>query len=236
MSIVDLLNRPWPPIPWEGTNLPWGEPGFSERMLAEHLSQAHDLGSRSQRYIDRAVNWVHSDVLKKRPSRILDLGCGPGLYAKSFSDRGHEVVGIDISPASIRHAQMLCPSALFIQGDWRAVEYPGQFELASMLFSELNGFKREDALLILQKAAQACDQLVLEFQTLESMLDSDVPGRRWEVQQSGPFSPEPHLILTEHDFDETRQTITTVGSGWAREAANLCLLRRICHLEFYRPC
>lgn len=33
--------------------------------------------------------------------RILDVGCGPGLYAKELVDRGASVVGIDHSPEMI---------------------------------------------------------------------------------------------------------------------------------------
>ena len=32
---------------WAGRyKIPWDEPGFSRRMLKEHLNQAHDLASR----------------------------------------------------------------------------------------------------------------------------------------------------------------------------------------------
>ncbi len=35
-----------------GARLPWGDPGFSARMLAEHLDQRHDLASRRTAVID----------------------------------------------------------------------------------------------------------------------------------------------------------------------------------------
>ncbi len=31
----------------EGYKIPWNDPAFSERMLQEHLSQDHELASRS---------------------------------------------------------------------------------------------------------------------------------------------------------------------------------------------
>ena len=61
--------------------IPWDDPDFSRRMLAEHLSQDHDLASRRTEWIDRQVAWIHQDLLKGRPVRILDLGCGPGFYS-----------------------------------------------------------------------------------------------------------------------------------------------------------
>jgi protein-S-isoprenylcysteine O-methyltransferase Ste14 len=52
-TILDIVNRSPKPVPWsEGDNIPWDEPGFSDRMLAEHLSQDHDLASRKSVTID----------------------------------------------------------------------------------------------------------------------------------------------------------------------------------------
>ena len=44
MRLSDIVRRRVPPVPWEeGENIPWNDPAFSERMLAEHLSQEHNL-------------------------------------------------------------------------------------------------------------------------------------------------------------------------------------------------
>ena len=47
-TILDIVDREPNPTPWsEGDNIPWDDSDFSERMLAEHLSQEHDLASRN---------------------------------------------------------------------------------------------------------------------------------------------------------------------------------------------
>jgi hypothetical protein len=52
-KILDIVERQPEPTPWsEGDNIPWDDPGFSDRMLAEHLSQDHDLASRKSETID----------------------------------------------------------------------------------------------------------------------------------------------------------------------------------------
>jgi len=79
-TILDIVERLPEPAPWsEGDNIPWNDPGFSERMLTEHLSQEHDLASRRSETIDQHVQWIFSRVLDSRPSRLLDLACGPGF-------------------------------------------------------------------------------------------------------------------------------------------------------------
>ncbi|GAF81101.1 unnamed protein product, partial [marine sediment metagenome] len=103
--ILDLIERGAVPKPWaEGDNIPWSEPGFSERMLAEHLSQKHDMASRRFEVIDNHIEWVHHKLLESKQSKILDLGCGPGFYSSRLAKLGHECVGIDYSPASIKYA------------------------------------------------------------------------------------------------------------------------------------
>jgi hypothetical protein len=55
---------------WSGAyKIPWDEPGFSQRMLAEHLSQEHDLASRRTEWIERQVAWIDTELLGGRRCR-----------------------------------------------------------------------------------------------------------------------------------------------------------------------
>jgi 2-polyprenyl-3-methyl-5-hydroxy-6-metoxy-1,4-benzoquinol methylase len=106
MNLTDIVRRTAVPEPWaEGEKIPWNDPDFSARMLQEHLSQEHDAASRRFEKIDRHVAWIHTHGLGEKPSAILDLGCGPGLYASRLARRGHTCVGIDFGPASIAYAR-----------------------------------------------------------------------------------------------------------------------------------
>ena len=90
MKIVDIVNRTVPPQPWvEGDKIPWDEPGFSERMLKEHLSQDHNTASRRFDIVHRQVDYLEriagglADDLK-----VLDLVCGPGFHSLDLARRG----------------------------------------------------------------------------------------------------------------------------------------------------
>ena len=49
---------------WHGAyKIPWDDPDFSRRMLAEHLAQDHDMASRRAKWIDRQVEWIHNHLL-----------------------------------------------------------------------------------------------------------------------------------------------------------------------------
>lgn len=102
MNIEEMINRHIPPLPWdEGEKIPWHEAEFSQRMLKEHLSQRHDAASRRLSLIEQHIAWIERTFLHKKPSRVLDLGCGPGLYLTRLAQRGYDCVGIDFAPASL---------------------------------------------------------------------------------------------------------------------------------------
>ena len=176
MELDDILSRRLPPEPWsEGDNIPWGEPGFSRRMLRDHLTQSHDLASRRREKIDAHVEWIHREVLRGNPTDILDLGCGPGLYAGWLARLGHRCVGIDFSPASIDYAREQAVSedlpCDYIHADIRSAEYGSGFGFAMLIFGEFNVFSPSDATRIVEKAHSALEEggmLLLEAHTESS--------------------------------------------------------------------
>jgi 8-oxo-dGTP pyrophosphatase MutT (NUDIX family) len=190
-DLLSLVARPVHPVPWaEGDNIPWHEPGFSARMLHEHLSQDHDAASRRMATIDRQVAWIHADLLGGTPTDVLDLGCGPGLYTERLAALGHRCVGIDVSPASIAFARARAafpraraafPRARaatagdrlrYVEGDVRSVDLGHGYGLAMMLFGEFNTLPRGDASALLRRAHAALADggiLLLEPHTAEAV-------------------------------------------------------------------
>ena len=165
MNLLELVQRSAVPIPWaEGDNIPWNEPGFSRRMLVEHLTQAHDAASRRFEIIDRQVNWIHSTLLECQPTNILDLGCGPGLYSSRLAFLGHTCHGIDYSPASIEYAlesaQRDHLPCTYVCQDMRKADFPHGNGLVMLIYGEFNVFRIEDAKLILMKTWQALNRVV----------------------------------------------------------------------------
>ena len=109
----------------------WNDSHISEQMLRCHLDPVLEAASRAHDLIDRSVVWLGS-VLELRPgSRLLDLGCGPGLYANRIAAVGVEVVGIDVSTRSLEYARS---QAL-------AARLPSRFEHRNYLEDDLgSGF------------------------------------------------------------------------------------------------
>ena len=213
MKLLDIVGRRGVPKPWvEGDKIPWDDPAFSRRMLAEHLSQEHDLASRRSEIIDGHVGWIHDQVLEGDPTRILDLGCGPGLYSSRLAGLGHRCVGIDFSPASIAYAREQAEGAgldcTYIQQDIRTADYGlGQgrsYGLVMLIFGEFNVFRPGEARYILEKAHRALEPggyLLLEPHTFEVVQKIGEQPTVWYSANSGLFSDEPHLCLQENSWD-----------------------------------
>jgi SAM-dependent methyltransferase len=216
MHLADLLTRQLPPAPWaEGDNIPWHDPAFSARMLAEHLSQDHDAASRRAATIERQIAWLHRAVLGGRPTNVLDLGCGPGLYTSRLARLGHTCTGIDYGPASIAHARVEATAqglaCRYHHSDIRDADYGTGFGLVLLIFGEFNVFSRADASRILAKAHNALDPgglLVMEPHTYDAVRRQGDPHTAWHTAARGLFSPTPHLVLREHFWDESARAAT----------------------------
>ncbi len=220
MHILDLINRKPDPAPWsEGDKIPWDEPAFSARMLKEHLNQEHDAASRRSDKIDAHVEWIHHVLLSGKPGRILDLGCGPGLYTSRLTHLGHCCTGIDYSPASIAYAAAFMADqeddehqrCSYVFDDIRSARYGHDYDLVMLIYGEFNTFSRLDARLILHKAREALRPgglLLLEPHNETFVRMDGISGPSWYSSRGGLFSEKPHLVLTESIWNEVDQATT----------------------------
>ena len=212
--------------PWTGSyKIPWDDPAFSRRMLAEHLSQEHDLASRRVEWIDRQVEWIHRELLSAQPAAILDLACGPGFYAHRLTSLGHRCRGIDFGPASIDYAREHNPDPTrceFMLGDIRHVAFGGPHDLAMILYAEFNVFAPDEAGAILGKAHASLaprGRMLIETHPPEAVeaIGRDEPSE--QRLESGLFSDRPHVWrtenrwLSEHNVAVQTFTITDIETG-----------------------
>lgn len=99
-------------------------------MLQHHLTPDDDLASRTHAFIDASVAWLRERLGLGAGSRVLDLGCGPGLYAHRLARAGVEVLGIDVSRRSLEHARTVAereglPARFRRAATWRSTSAAG---------------------------------------------------------------------------------------------------------------
>src|SRR5437763_14421191 len=64
------------------------------------------------------------DALDVGPNtRLLDVGCGAGMFLGLAADRGADVSGLDASPGLIEHARKRVPGAEIVRGEMEALPH-----------------------------------------------------------------------------------------------------------------
>lgn len=205
-----LYRRPPQPQAWcNGGNLPWNDPAFSARMLREHLDESHSAASRTSAERALQLPWLWSQLGLHAGSRVLDLTCGPGLYAVALAAQGCTVTGVDFSPASIRHARELAARAgvtahcTFIESDVRTVQLEAEaYDAVLFLYGQLAVFSRQEASDLLQRATTSLRSggaLCIELLDQEKV--DKTHSTWWFTDDSGLWGDAPFLNLGERFWD-----------------------------------
>jgi hypothetical protein len=63
----------------------WNDEHISKGLLEAHLNPNWDGATRKPEFLDKSVNWISKIAPSSRYKFLLDLGCGPGLYADRFN-------------------------------------------------------------------------------------------------------------------------------------------------------
>ena len=209
-----IYRRPERPTAWEkGGNLPWDEPAFAQRMLREHLDESHGAASRRAAERMAQIDWLWAKLALQPDMRLLDITCGPGLYAVEFARRGCIVTGIDFSPAAIPYARQLADQAgvadrcVFVQQDVRQADWGEHaFDAAIFLYGQLGVFPKVEARALLAKAARALrpgGRLAVEL--LDQGRVDKTESTWWYTDDQGLWGDAPFLHLGERFWDAEQQ-------------------------------
>jgi len=117
MMYQELLKALVKPALYEKTDtLFWNDPHIAKSMLEAHLNPALEAASRKPETIDKAVDFI--ETLVSKDAKILDIGCGPGLYTKRLADKGFNVTGLDFSANSIAYEKAHDAMTTYIVQDY----------------------------------------------------------------------------------------------------------------------
>lgn len=83
----------------------WTDSLMSNLVMQEHLDPDTPGGSANNQFIEKSANFIAEISPPNKYEKVIDLGCGPGLYCRNLAEKGYQVTGIDLSENSIRYAE-----------------------------------------------------------------------------------------------------------------------------------
>ena len=183
----------------------WNDPHISKGMLEANLNPNTDAASRKPESIERSVEWICS--LLPSGAKLLDIGCGPGLYTKRLSERGLCVTGLDFSERSIAFAKAHDTKSEYIMQDYLEMEFENLFDMVTLIWCDYGALIPEDRHNLLERVYRALKPggLFL-FDVFTPQWNS---GREestsWKVCEHGGFwSSNPHICLNaQYYYDES---------------------------------
>jgi len=148
-ELEEINSRPEPFQFYTAADL-WTDKHASRQMLEFHLNESVDLSSRNKKFIERSVEWIVSHFGVGEGTKIVDFGCGPGLYTTILAERKADVTGIDFSERSIRYAKDVATqkglNINYIHQNYLDFETEKRFDLITMImcdFCALSPAQRE---------------------------------------------------------------------------------------------
>ena len=181
-------------------------------MLDVHLNPDVDAASRKPETIDRSVKWMIETLGLKAGDAVLDLGCGPGLYASRFASAGFQVTGVDYSSRSIEYATKYARdnnlNITYRYQNYLELDDENQYDAAFLIYGDfcpLNPEQRSTLLTNVHRALKPNGQFVLDVSTREHRKKYGNKNA-WYAAENGFWKPGPHLVL-EEGFDYPEESI-----------------------------
>ncbi|MEJ2128168.1 MAG: class I SAM-dependent methyltransferase [Woeseiaceae bacterium] len=204
-SLYSLLesasSKPRPFSVYTASEL-WTDEHTSAQMLAFHLDGEIDVSSRRTDFIDGSVRWMTDHFGLTGDSRIIDFGCGPGLYTSRFACLGATVFGVDFSSRSIEYAKAHALredlAVTYVEADYLDFQPARSFDLVTMImcdFCALSPAQRGTMLAKFGELLSEHGRIVLDVYSMQSFADKQEGVTCEKNQLNGFWSPHPYFGL-----------------------------------------
>lgn len=200
-ELIEIFRKP---LPFEKSNSIelWNDPHISKQMLNFHLDPTCDPASRNKKFMDRSINWISQKFNVGPQCRILDLGCGPGLYTCEFAKRGARVTGIDVSENSIAYAKNKAAESNltidYVCDNYVTCDFKGMYDLVTLIYDDYCVLNPNDRKTLLRKVLASLDQngsFILDVLTVNHFNNVQEKQNSYYSEKSGFWSPESHFVF-----------------------------------------
>jgi len=205
-------NSEIPAIYSPGSDIFWQDEYISEKILQTHLDFTSERASKKIETIEREVEFITEKANMESGHKIIDLGCGPGLYCERFYKTSHNVTGVDFSARSIDYAVNSASGKnmkiLYLNENYLELDYENEFDLIYLIFFDFGTFSMDNThklLEIISRMLKKGGQFVFDVRTLS---DLEIPhDNNWYVEENGFWGPGTNLILEQYHKYEKNETL-----------------------------
>ena len=199
-TIYDYLQLP--KVYAANTSNFWNDEHISKQMLKAHLDPDYEGASRKRGFIDKSVEWIAAAMPVCKYGKMLDVGCGPGLYAERFCRLGYNVTGIDFSRRSIEYARKNAQkhglAITYLYQDYLQMDIDAVFDFAVFIYCDYGALSDVNRTLVLNniyRALKPQGKLLLDVFS-KVKYDAFEETAKWAFHPDGGFwSNAPYLSL-----------------------------------------
>ena len=198
-ALESISEKPEPFSVYTARQL-WTDEHTSEQMLAFHLNGEIDVSSRQTKFIDDSVRWMQKHFDLSAGRRIIDFGCGPGLYTSRFARLGAEVFGVDFSSRSIEFAREQARreqlDVTYTEADYLGLQPDGRYDLVTMIMCDFCALSPTQRATMLRKFAGILSdrgRVVLDVYSLKAFEEKQEGLTCERNQLDGFWSADPYF-------------------------------------------
>ena len=178
----------------------WTDEYISKSLLDAHIDESHDAASRNLSKRLNIVNWIDTNI--EPHSKIIDLGCGPGLYSFELGKLGHHVLGVDFNRESVNYA--LKNNCINENTEYRYCNYlqdaiGGKYNIAMMIYCDFGALIPDEQRILLDKIHDLLeDDGIFVFDVFgKSELSNIKEKKDWFISEGSDFWSKDPYIFTE---------------------------------------
>lgn len=126
----------------------WDDGYISKNLLEAHLNRDWDAASRKYETIRNTCKWMVDTLNLKEGMKIIDLGCGPGLYCSELYKYGLQITGVDFSQRSIDYAKKYAQdnkmTINYFYKNYLTLDYENEFNMVMLVYYDFACFSKSD--------------------------------------------------------------------------------------------
>lgn len=153
-------------------------------------------------FIEKSVAWITEIIPPTEHPLLLDIGCGPGIYAEKFAQNGYQVTGVDFSKRSIDYARQSAFSKKlnisYVHTDYLKMDLNIRFDFCTMIYCDYGALSTKDRQVIMQKVyhhLKPGGKFLLDVFSM-TKFRSFQEQQTWEICPNGGFwRPDGYVAL-----------------------------------------